>query len=426
MFIFILGIVAIVAGVCLFLFGRRISQANASQSSRRRRADSDRDFDFEFTAAPQRNDFSSVISDPQVVSRVFPIVLLAVGIALIANSFVVEVPSGHRGVVLTFKAASNKTLKPGLGVKLPWQDVVPVETRAEAWTEKFECQSADLQKMEIEMTLIYRRNVEQVADVYKRVRMKSGEIDVKPGGRETLKAAVAEFDAAKLIQNRPDLASKVNAGMSEWIDPKGLTMVRCSIANINFESSYDERVEAKVIALEKAREAQNELKQQETMAQITKVAASGRKEAAKEQARGENEARQILAEANAYDTEVVSSADAYAKSVIGRAEAERTSWLAKAIGDSRAVLTLEAITKWNGDVPSFSMEGGASSLPFEFLKSTEELKGFDSPVVELEAALAKHQLVMAEKAKQRAEAEKEIEIKRMEREAAEAKALSGN
>jgi regulator of protease activity HflC (stomatin/prohibitin superfamily) len=421
MLAFISGTVAIVAAVTLFLFGGRISQSAAA-----RRMRSERDFDFEYTANTRRNDLSNAMSDPQVVSRVFPIVILAVGMALIANSLFVEVPAGHRGVVLTFKAASDQTLKPGLGLKLPWQDVVPVTTRAEAWNEKFECQSADLQKMEIEMTLIYRRNVEEVAEVYKRVRMKSGDIDVKPGGRETLKAAVAEFDAAKLIQNRADLASKVNSGMSQWIDPKGLTMVRCSIANINFESSYDERVEAKVIALEKAREAQNELKQQETMAQITKVAASGRKEAAKEQARGENESRQILAEANAYDTEVVSSADAYAKSMIGRAEAERTTWLAKAIGDSRAVLTLEAITKWNGDVPSFSMEGGTNSLPFEFLKSSEVLKEFSSPIAELEAELEKHQIEMAEKAKQRAEVEKEIEIKRMEREAAEAKALNGN
>lgn len=421
MLIFIIGIVAIVAAAALFLFGGRMSQLSVA-----RRTTSERDFDFEYTANSRRNDLSNAMSDPQVVSRVFPIVLLAVGIACIANSLFVEVPAGHRGVVLTFKAASDQTLKPGLGLKLPWQDVVPVTTRAEAWNEKFECQSADLQKMEIEMTLIYRRNVEEVAEVYKRVRMKSGDIDVKPGGRETLKAAVAEFDAAKLIQNRPDLASNVNSGMSQWIAPKGLTMVRCSIANINFESSYDERVEAKVIALEKAREAQNELKQQETMAQITKVAASGRKEAAKEQARGENESRQILAEANAYDTEVVSSADAYAKAMIGRAEAERTTWLAKAIGDSRAVLTLEAITKWNGDVPSFSMEGGTNSLPFEFLKSSEVLKEFSSPIAELEAELEKHQIEMAEKAKQRAEVEKEIEIKRMEREAAEAKALNGN
>lgn len=412
MFSFIIGAILLAVAAFLHVFGSKLHFAPPARRDAEGRM-------VQEVLPPQTQRTYAIL-----FGQFIPIILDALAIVFLASSMFVEVPSGTRGIVLTFKAASEETLSPGLGFKLPWQTVRPVSTRASAWTEEFECQSKDLQKMSVEMTLVYRRNVEDVADVYKRVRDQSAEIDVKPGGRETLKAAVAEFDAASLIQNRPELGLKVTKGMESWINPKGLKMMRCSIANVDFEQSYDERVEAKVIALEKAREAQNELIMQETMAQITKMSASGKKEAAKETARGESESRQIVAEANAYKTEVVASAEALSRSVLGAAEAERMVWLAKAVGNSRAALTLEAITKWNGDVPNFAMEGETPTLPFEFLKTPEELKSFESPVSDIEAALSKHQEQMAAEAQAREVEERRLEEERIKREQEEAAMLS--
>ena len=412
MFSFLIGIILLAIAALLHLFGSKLH----------------------LTSVPRRMPNGEIVHDVVspgaqriaaiITGQFAPLVLDALAIVFLVNSMFVEVPAGNQGIVLTFKAASQKTLDPGLGFKLPWQTIKPVSTRASAWTEKFECQSKDLQKMWVEMTLVYRRDINQVADIYKRVREESAEIDVKPGGRETLKAAVAEFDAAMLIQNRQELGKKVTEGMKSWINPKGLDMMSCSIANVDFEPSYDERVEAKVIALEKARQAQNELIMKETMAEIRKMAASGEKEAKREQARGESQSRQIVAEAEAYKTEVVATAEAHSRSVLGAAEAERMTWLAKAVGDSRAALTLEAITKWNGDVPNFAMEGQQPSLPFEFLKSTEALQAYDSPINDLETALQQHQERMAAEAAERQAEEERLEQERIEREKADAEALA--
>ena len=408
---FIAGILALSVATLLVLFGSKIRIPPFQR----------RDGD----GIPIRDSITSLIHAalPSILGRTAPIAVAAIGIVLLANSFFVEVPAGNQGIVLTFKAASDETLAPGLGFKAPWQDVQPVSTRAVAWTQKFECQSKDLQKMWVTMTLVYRRSTDAVASVYKRVREDSEEIDVKPGGRETLKASVAEFDAENLIRNRPDLALSVTEGMKDWIDPKGLEMMRCSIADVDFEDSYDERVESKVIALEKAREAQNELIMQQTIAEITKMAASGRKEGAKENARGDSESRQIVAEAEAYSTEVVAAAEAYSRAIVGAAEAERIVWQAKALGNSRAALTMEAITKWNGEVPDFTMEGGKPALPFEFLKTDETLTDFDAPIEELETALNAHQEKMVEEAKTRLKEEQRLEALQLKRELEEAELL---
>lgn len=411
---FILGIVAIAVTAFLVLFGSKIKLAPVHRRDRDGALLPD-------TVTPRVNQML-----PGVLSRAVPVVTAAIGAVLIANSLFTEVPAGTQGVVLTFKAASDQTLPPGLGFKMPWQSVATLSTRAEIWTNQFECQSKDLQKINVNMTLVYRRSLDDVSSVYKRVRQESAEIDVKPGGRETLKASVAKFDAANLIQNRPDLSKAVTEGMKEWINPKGLEMMRCSIANVDFEQSYDDRVEAKVIALEKARQTQNVLIQQATMAEITKIAASGRKEALKETARGESESRQIVAEAEAYSTEVVASAEAYSTSIVGAAEAERTLWMAKALGSSRAALTMEAITKWNGEVPNFTMEGGKPTLPFEFLQTAQTLNDFELPISELEEALKLHQEKMAEEAQKREVQEAKVEAERIKREAEEAKKLLEN
>ena len=409
---FIAGIAAILIAVFMFFSGSNF-QFKAPRSNQ---------IDH---ALEQRIAQANAFIQP-LLARALPIALIALGVGLIANSCFVEVPAGTRGVVLTFKAASDKGLEPGLNFKWPWQDVATLSTQKYEWTQRFECQSKDLQKIDVTMTLVYARKPGSVPAIYKRVRDRSEEIDVKPGGRETLKAAVAEFDAAEVIQDRRLLSDTVKAEMDKWIDKKDLNLIKCSISNVDFEESYDERVEAKVIALEMARQAQNELLMQETMADIARIAASGRKEGSKETARGENESRRIIADANAYKTEVVATAEAYSRSIVGTAEADRTVWLAKALGDSRAALTLEAINKWDGDVPNFSMEGEKPQLPFEFLKTPETLKDFESPVVEIEKALKEHQEQMAANALVREKEELRLEAERVEREKAEAAELRGN
>lgn len=412
---FIVGLIVIGLAVFLLIFGSRFSIPVA-----------DRRFEMNDATQFQARVEELARTVRPIISRALPIALLGIGGALLFNSFFVEVPAGSRGILLTFRAASNEALEPGLQFKWPWQDVATLSTQKQEWTQKFECQSKDLQKIDVTMTLVYARKPSQVAQIYKRVRGNSEEIDVKPGGRETLKAAVAEFDAAEVIQDRKKLSATVTNAMNLWIENKDLRLIKCSISNVDFEASYDAKVETKVIALEKAREAQNELIKQRTLAEIEKIKAAGRKEGAKEQARGENEARQILAEANAYKTEVVATAEAYSRNIVGTAEADRTVWLAKALGDSRAALTMEAIKKWDGDVPDFSMEGEQPKLPFEFLKSPEKLVDFESPIEELESLLEQHQGKMAADAVVRDEKEKKVESERIEREKQEAESLRKN
>ena len=409
--IFILGIIAI--GLAAFLFTSSSSILFSSNN-------------FGVSDDEQRKMEAFNATVGPLVSRVMPLALIGLGGALLFNSFFVEVPAGTRGVRLTFKAASEGALEPGLQFKWPWQDVATLSTQKHEWTQNFECQSKDLQKINVTMTLVYARKPDRVPQIYKRVRSNSEDIDVKPGGQETLKAAVAEFDAAEVIQNRKKLSDRVTKAMDQWIDNKDLVLIKCSISNVDFEESYDERVEAKVIALEKARMTQNVLLKQKTMADIARIEASGRKEGSKELARGENESRQIIAEANAYKTEVVATSEAYAQSTVGAAEAERTVWLAKALGDSRAALTLEAIKKWDGDVPDFSMEGAQPKLPFEFLQTPETLKSFESPVAELEARLKEHQAQMQADADVRDEKERILEQERIEREKRDSELLNQN
>jgi len=297
-----------------------------------------------------------------------------IGLCLLVTSFVVFVPEGHEAVVITFGGASDKPLDAGLNFILPWQTTIEMPIRHHEWTQTFECQSKDLQKMKIEMTVIYHRIPGRTAEIYKNVKRNSEETHLKPAGREVLKAAVAEFDASDVIRKREDLSEKVQTRMNARIKPFNLELVECSIAQVDFQESYDARIEAKVVALEKAHMAEHELTQQKTRAEIRAVAQSGVAEAVKEEARGAAESQRNMAAANAYAQEVVAIAKAQRTQTVGEAEAKRYERIGTALSTNSSVLQLESVRAWGGKVPQFISSAGENGMPYAELFKSVELK----------------------------------------------------
>ena len=314
-------------------------------------------------------------SNEERVLRTSGVTLTAIiGVSLLVTSFVACVPEGHEAVVLTFGGASDKPLAAGLNFLLPWQTTVEMPIRHHEWTQLFQCQSKDLQKMKIEMTVIYHRIPGLTAEIYKNVKMRSEETHLKPAGREVLKAAVAEFDASDVIRRREDLSEKVQIRMNSRIKPFNLELIECSIAQVDFQESYDARVEAKVIALESARKAEHELTEQKTRARIRAVEQSGVAEAMKEMARGAAESQRNMAAATAYATEVVAIAKAQRTRTVGEAEARRYERIGTALSDNSKVLQLESVRAWSGKVPQFISSSGDNGMPYVELFKSVKLK----------------------------------------------------
>jgi regulator of protease activity HflC (stomatin/prohibitin superfamily) len=293
-----------------------------------------------------------------------------------------EVPEGHAGVLKTFGAASDDVLEPGLTLILPWQDVELLSTRAHVFRSKFDAQSSDLQKLAVDTAIVYRRLPDKIATIYKRVRQNSEGIDVVPAARDTMKANLANFKAPEMIEKRASASADIMRALQQRLNNYGLEVVQTSISNIDFDDLYDKTIEAKVIAGETAKQAENLLIEQKTRAEIREATQKGIAAGAAEKARGDAEAKRLKAAAEAYCTEILGLAQAAKIKIEGDADSERARLVAQSLRGNPEVLKFEAARAWDGSVPSFTQGVENLGLPFNLIpshlqSSTEAAEKFD-------------------------------------------------
>ncbi len=289
-----------------------------------------------------------------------------------AGSCTTEVPEGSGGIRKTFGAASDIVLPPGLAFKYPWQEVELMSTRAMVLSSQFDAQSSDLQKISVQMSIVYRRKFDQLASIYKRVRQNSEGVDVVPAGREVNKATLSKFKAPDLIAGREAASTEIFNLLSSRLEGYGLEVVAISIGQIDFDDLYDKTIEAKVIAGESAKMQENVLVEQTTRAEIREAEQKGIAEGKAERARGDAEATRLKASAEAYKVETLGLAQAAKTRIEGQAEAERAQLVARALRGNPEVLRFEAARQWNGKLPELAQGLDGLNLPFTLVPNVKE------------------------------------------------------
>lgn len=271
-----------------------------------------------------------------------------------SNAFVI-VDEGYEGVVLAFGAAKDDPLSPGLNMKMPWEDVVELSVQDVKFHKKYRCSSRDLQEVNVEMTVVYRRKKGRTPDIWRRVGNASEAVDVAPGAQEVLKAVTAKHNATEIVQKRSKLSSDTKGLLREWITDGDLELVDCSLAKSSFTPKFDTAIREKQNALEDANKAVNLLAEAKERAKITRTDAMGEADAKIEEALGEASKIKRAADAEAF--EIRRAAEAKVKEIrgVGLAEALRLAKLVEAVELNPGVIELEAIKAWQGSVPQYKI-----------------------------------------------------------------------
>lgn len=93
--------------------------------------------------------------------------LSVLGVAVIALSCYVSVPTGHTGVVTTFGSVEDYTLEAGMHFKLPWQEVIKMDNRVQKNTQDLSCFSSDIQEVSMTYTVNYQISKLDAMTIYK-------------------------------------------------------------------------------------------------------------------------------------------------------------------------------------------------------------------------------------------------------------------
>jgi len=182
-------------------------------------------------------------------------------VGLIINPFVI-IGAGQRGVVLNWGAVSDIILGEGIHWRIPiQQEVKHINVRTVKMEVPAAAYSKDIQTVDSKIALNYHILPDKANRVYQTLGSDFENTIIVPAVQESLKAIVAKFTAQDLIEKRENVRDDVKALLSERLTDKGIIIDAFSIMNFDFSDSYEQAVEAKQAAAQRALEQENITKQ---------------------------------------------------------------------------------------------------------------------------------------------------------------------
>lgn len=264
-------------------------------------------------------DFQRDRPKPTMVFATLPLAALIVWLFVVIPSFG-QVPAGHRGVVTQFGAVTGEVKPEGLYFVTPFvQGVQIMDTQIHAHKAKATAASRDMQDVGTEITLNYRLDPAGVANLWREIGEDYEARIITPSVQEAVKAATAGFDAEELITKRPVVRDEIESMLRDRLAKHHIMLDQLSITEFQFSQAFSNAIEAKQVATQRAIEAENQVRE-----------AKAKADAAVAAARGDAEAIRIQAEA------------------------------IRAQGGAEYV-QLQAIRKWNGQLPTWVASG---AVPF--------------------------------------------------------------
>ncbi len=257
-----------------------------------------------------------------------PLIVLVATVLLVLFAVVtvfagaVNIDPGHEGTIYDrFDGVKmDEVLTPGFHIIIPYvQTVVEIETRTVKKEVVAESVSKDIQKTTSIIALNYHPTKGETPSLYDDVGLNYEERIIAPAIQECVKAVTARYTAEELVTKRELVSLEMKDMLSKRLKSECITVDYFSIINFEFTEKFQQAVENKQVAEQKALESKHDL------------------------ARIEIEKEQAIARAQ------------------GEAEAIRIK--GEALKDNPMLVELEAVYKWNGVLPWMLVTSGEGDSP---------------------------------------------------------------
>jgi len=236
------------------------------------------------------------------------------------------VKAGEKALVFTWGKITSVTSE-GLHFKVPvMQTISKVDIRTQKAEAPAQAASRNMQTVSTVLTLNYHLDPAKLDILYATVGMEVENKIIAARIQETVKAVVARYTAEELLTMREQVKNDISESLTRQLLEYNIIVGAggVQITSFDFSRSFNEAIEEKQVAEQKALTAQNNLERVKVEAE-QKIA----------QARGEAESIRIQADA------------------------------IRAQGGKEYV-NLKAIEKWDGKLPTYT--GGNGPLPFIEIK----------------------------------------------------------
>jgi prohibitin 2 len=253
------------------------------------------------------------IENPLRLVRIAAMLLLVV---IIGSCSATVVDPGHRGVRITLGKVSPLPLEEGLHFKIPMlQQIRQLDIRTLRLAEETQSYTKDVQQADVTFTLTYSLEPSYAVEMYRTVGADWSEKLINQVILEELKRELGQHEAVTLIATRDQAARAIEAGAKSKLAAQHVLVTGLQITNIDYTKQFEDSVEAKVIAQQRAIEEQNRTVQIEQQAKQKVISA--------------------------------------------QVEAESMRIRATALESNLRLVEWEAVQKWDGKLPQYQL-GGAT------------------------------------------------------------------
>ena len=227
------------------------------------------------------------------------IIASAVLAAVIAAGSVTVINEGRVGVKYRFGKIIETGIEPGIHLHVPFIETVKkVDITEQVYVSDLSAYTKDTQTVKsLDFQLNYRYNSAELDNIIRTIGIQNVEGKlVAPNITSVLKNEVGKYKAEELIANRSLLEQSVQEEISKILNKYGIIVSKISIQDIEFNEAFEQVVEQKVAAEQKALTVQNETVQKEEEAKQQVIAAQAEAEATLIKAEAEAKANRLLNE----------------------------------------------------------------------------------------------------------------------------------
>lgn len=249
-----------------------------------------------------------------------------VGIGSLFASFE-TVQTGNRGIKVTFGEVNETagSLPEGLYFMNPFTtDIKQMNVKVQTWEGTANTYTKDVQQANIKYVINFRLNPDQAHTTFRTVGTAWENALVIPVVNGILKQVVGTYDAVDLVANRASATARIQQQLQEQLVTRNVVLDRIELVNIQYLKEFEKAVEDKVVAVQRATEEQNRTVQIQ------------------------EQAKQRVIEAEAIATSM--------------------RIRAKALESNPKLVEYEAVQKWDGKLPQYSL---GSATPFINLTPTK-------------------------------------------------------
>lgn len=233
-----------------------------------------------------------------------------------------QIDTGNRGVKTWWgEIVSEKPIEEGLWFYNPFGgDIIEYECKTQKYILEMSTYTKDIQTARMEITANYRLDAQNVLKLHKEIGRDYQNKVMQPTIEAVVKDVIGRWDAASLVANREKATEQIEESLNTAFKKYYIIVVSISINNIDYSDTFEQAIEAKVVATQKAEEAKNRTAEVEEQAK-----------------------QQVL-----------------------KAEAEAKAMKIKsdALAQNKSLVDYEAVLRWDGKLP----QNYYSSAPLPFVK----------------------------------------------------------